>query len=285
MSVFLRHDPCERCGSSDAKAIYSNGGTYCFSCGTSGRGQFVPSVVFTEDAASEHICLPPSFEQSFPSQVESFLARTGITLQELYENNYVFSSGYYGQDVPRLGRIFVSLRNLHRDEPLLWHSDRGRVQGALRVCGYETKVVALPSKEARPVSKSVPPFLGSGKASTKSVFRGPKADISGASSARCGVQSETSCVLVEDSLSAIKVGRQAASYTLFGSTVDNTKLSWLVKPYKKIYIWLDSDKYNYAKLLAERIKWMGKESCVIHTDVDPKYVDDFNIRKLLNVAI
>lgn len=239
----------------------------------------MPSVVFTEDAASEHICLPPSFEQSFPSQVESFLARTGITLQELYENNYVFSSGYYGQDVPRLGRIFVSLRNLHRDEPLLWHSDRSSEQGALRVCGYETKVVALPSKQARPVSRSVPPFQGSSKSFTKSVFRGPKADISGASSPRC-LQQE-SCCLVEDSLSAIKVGRQAASYTLFGSTVDNVKLSWLVKPYKKIYIWLDSDKYNYAKLLAERIKWMGKESHVVFTQHDPKYVDDVNIRELL----
>jgi twinkle protein len=29
---FLRHEPCEVCGSSDAKAIYSDGNTYCFSC-------------------------------------------------------------------------------------------------------------------------------------------------------------------------------------------------------------------------------------------------------------
>lgn len=29
---FLRHAPCERCGSSDAKAIYSNGTAWCFSC-------------------------------------------------------------------------------------------------------------------------------------------------------------------------------------------------------------------------------------------------------------
>lgn len=32
--VFLRHEPCEKCGSSDAKAIYSNGTAYCFSCET-----------------------------------------------------------------------------------------------------------------------------------------------------------------------------------------------------------------------------------------------------------
>ena len=29
---FLRHEPCEVCGSSDAKAIYDDGNTFCFSC-------------------------------------------------------------------------------------------------------------------------------------------------------------------------------------------------------------------------------------------------------------
>lgn len=29
---FLRHEPCEKCGSSDAKSIYSDGHAYCFSC-------------------------------------------------------------------------------------------------------------------------------------------------------------------------------------------------------------------------------------------------------------
>lgn len=36
-SVFLRHESCEACGSSDAKAVYSNGSSHCFSCGKSTR--------------------------------------------------------------------------------------------------------------------------------------------------------------------------------------------------------------------------------------------------------
>ena len=32
MSEFIRHEPCEVCGSSDAKAIYDDGNTFCFSC-------------------------------------------------------------------------------------------------------------------------------------------------------------------------------------------------------------------------------------------------------------
>lgn len=31
-STFLRHDPCEACGSSDANAVYSNGWAHCFAC-------------------------------------------------------------------------------------------------------------------------------------------------------------------------------------------------------------------------------------------------------------
>ena len=37
-SVFLRHTPCENCGSSDANGEYSDGHTYCFSCSHYGHG-------------------------------------------------------------------------------------------------------------------------------------------------------------------------------------------------------------------------------------------------------
>ena len=32
MANFLRHTNCEKCGSSDAKAIYEGGSSYCWSC-------------------------------------------------------------------------------------------------------------------------------------------------------------------------------------------------------------------------------------------------------------
>ena len=34
---FLRHEACDKCGSSDAKAVYSDGSTYCFACKTAIR--------------------------------------------------------------------------------------------------------------------------------------------------------------------------------------------------------------------------------------------------------
>ena len=31
-SEFVRHEPCENCGSSDGKSLYSDGHTFCFVC-------------------------------------------------------------------------------------------------------------------------------------------------------------------------------------------------------------------------------------------------------------
>ncbi len=44
MGDFIRHVPCDNCGSSDANGVYEDESTYCFSCGTYGHpnGQSVP---------------------------------------------------------------------------------------------------------------------------------------------------------------------------------------------------------------------------------------------------
>lgn len=48
-NTFVRHEPCPECTSSDAFAIYSDGGGYCFSCGyhCKGDGQSIPSTKTT----------------------------------------------------------------------------------------------------------------------------------------------------------------------------------------------------------------------------------------------
>ena len=33
-SEFVRHEPCDKCGSSDANSLYADGAYYCFSCQT-----------------------------------------------------------------------------------------------------------------------------------------------------------------------------------------------------------------------------------------------------------
>jgi twinkle protein len=42
MANFVKHGPCEACGSSDALAHYDDGGTFCFACRTSNKGNGEP---------------------------------------------------------------------------------------------------------------------------------------------------------------------------------------------------------------------------------------------------
>lgn len=47
MSKFLRHIPCQNCGSRDNRALYADGGEYCFGCKDfkNGSGEDKPQVV------------------------------------------------------------------------------------------------------------------------------------------------------------------------------------------------------------------------------------------------
>ena len=47
-SKFVGHESCDACGSSDAKAVYSDGGSYCFSCHAVGKGEGSSAFSSTE---------------------------------------------------------------------------------------------------------------------------------------------------------------------------------------------------------------------------------------------
>ncbi len=59
---FLEHAACPKCGSSDARAIYSNGSSYCFSCGTYfASGEIEEDKEATEVKEPEEIQEPQKF--------------------------------------------------------------------------------------------------------------------------------------------------------------------------------------------------------------------------------
>lgn len=62
-------------------------------------------------------------------------------------------------------------------------------------------------------------------------------------------------------------------YPLFGSSIGNGKLSRLVAPYDTVWVWLDSDKLNAARSIAERCLMLGKQAHVVFTQQDPKYLN------------
>lgn len=88
----------------------------------------------------------------------------------------------------------------------------------------------------------------------------------------------TSLVLVEDIISAMKVGHISPTLCLFGSNISLKRLAILkLLGYNEVIIWLDWDKKEYAIEAAGRAQSIGLQARVIHTKLDPK---DYNLEKI-----
>jgi hypothetical protein len=89
-------------------------------------------------------------------------------------------------------------------------------------------------------------------------------------------------VVVEDMLSAIKVGRVVPSIAILGSPQKAGKGVILkVRLYPLVVIWLDRDKVKTGLLWASQLKLLGHETRVVWTDRDPKaYAEKFIVQKV-----
>lgn len=92
------------------------------------------------------------------------------------------------------------------------------------------------------------------------------------------------CVLVEDIISAIKVGHNThvCAVPLFGSHVSMTKFLQLKKKYGTVYIWLDKDVQTKAVKYAANGRVLGMDVRNIITDNDPKSYTDSQIEEILH---
>lgn len=249
MAIFIRHTGCDRCGSSDALAHYSDGSSYCFSCGVP-SGATTPGFVRRIEEDDEQVVPPHDLSLDFPLWVFQWIDPTNLKIEELIKNGYFFS-----QSTGQLVRLF--------------YQDNGEglpVAARRRASAFETRR----NNQTARVPKSQ--FFGS-KAETTGIVQAHR-NLQQQAQDEVGSRQETdSCIIVEDSLSAIKCGRHFDSFPLFGSTISRNKLARIVKPYKRVYVWLDSDKLNNARQIADQVKMLGKESQVIYTELDPKYLN------------
>lgn len=296
MATFVKLGPCSVCGSSDALATYSDGSTYCFSHGRvvdrTDRSGYLP----TEE--KEHRPLPSDCRKDFPPLVTEFLKPTGITVAELIQNDYTYSSesGY------RLIRLLEdgafesrSLAGSQYGPKVHFHGSKQHANGyVLRRPGtcYVGTSQASQLDEPAWAQRGLQQLRrhgGSGASPSvhmqcttgdvlreRSELRSDKHDGSEAQASnetgQLQLQRKALCI-TEDSLSAIKCGRVVDSVPLFGSSVNNDKLQRITQPYDFIYVWLDADKWPSAINISERIKLLGKDSIVIYTELDPKYME------------
>ena len=92
------------------------------------------------------------------------------------------------------------------------------------------------------------------------------------------------CVIVEDMLSAIKVGRQVDTAAMLGSSLNHEIIAKLASEYDEVIIWMDNDnivikrKQNEYKSLLDML---CKSARIIRTSRDPKDYTDEEIRREL----
>lgn len=104
----------------------------------------------------------------------------------------------------------------------------------------------------------------------------------GDKSQSCTYYGETdTVVLVEDCVSAIKIGMVETGFPLLGTSITKERLVWLAKKFKRIIVWLDADKWREGRSISDAIKLLGIETKTLLTEKDPKEHDLETIKALL----
>lgn len=89
--TYVRHEPCEHCGSRDNKAVYTDH-SYCFGC------QHIEFFTYhnrridgVKDTTAKIVSLPEDIVSTIPAIADSWIKKYDLTLRELYEARVVWS--------------------------------------------------------------------------------------------------------------------------------------------------------------------------------------------------
>lgn len=88
-------------------------------------------------------------------------------------------------------------------------------------------------------------------------------------------------VLVEDIVSAIKVGRHVPCLPVFGSTIGLSRFRTLYNRFKRAKVWLDPDKRKQSLKEAYIGQQLGMDVSVVFSQHDPKEHTNEDIMELL----
>jgi hypothetical protein len=92
-------------------------------------------------------------------------------------------------------------------------------------------------------------------------------------------------VIVEDYLSAIRVGRYANAIPLFGMHCPRELLFSLLPLHPTLRFWLDRNMANEAAKQAARARQWIPNCATIVTDLDPKEYDDNQIKRIIDESV
>lgn len=250
MSLIQSRMPCHDCGSSDALAEYTTA-TYCFSCGTH------TSKVYKKSCGAQMEDVPgPDEPLVVPRKATSRMTMDAIRWLWKYDISDE-QIALYGIKYVAEG-VFLGMSNqeiYYRNRVFLpCYGDQGDIK----------------FYQLRSIDKQEPKYYTAGK---KDLF--------------ISKQFQTQyVVLVEDMLSAIRVGELASCIGLMGTSLDDKKALTIASKYDMILIWMDGDKAGReaSKKLKKKLELLA-DVVEIKTDRDPKCHKIAEIEGNISVAL
>lgn len=254
MARFLKHIGCDRCGSSDAKAVYSDGSSFCFSCRKPTGSRISPYVSEllgqkTQQSSETRVSLPHDASTNYSTSAVDWLSKYGITVEQALQNGLVYSKA--------------------KDQLLFTWFDENK------------QLLAYQARNLNAVSKAKRYYTCGDVNNLLPIYH-----------CRSGSINSRRLVLVEDCLSAIKVSYTnlsdasqqpsgCASIPLLGSGISRQKLSRLRTFYDVLDVFLDPDMWHKSLSIVKQAQLLGFQARPIQSDRDPKEHDYSQLKELL----
>lgn len=254
MSEFKYHTSCPNCGSSDARAVYQGGSSWCFSCHSYKRGEINAELLRNQKSKKEVQSLPDDLGKTYSPEVVAWAKTYSIEVPELLRRDVCYSER-------QLWLYFIWRDG--EEKTIAWQ--------ARNFSGQGPKYTSSGSlEEVYPIYQCLQ-FGENQLAGTRT----------GSGSMDNQQQSSSVLVLVEDCMSAIKIARQSDAMPCLTSSLSPTKLNRLVRLYDTFVVWLDGNMFPNAQKMARQLQMLGANARAVYTPLDPKCYDDGNIRNIL----
>ncbi len=246
--------PCPHCHSSDARAEYEDN-FYCFSCHAvdvkKKSSNYVTKESLKELTRPQEIELPKDATPRLPDAARAWLYSHHFTDAMIHDAKICYS-----------------------EHCIVWSQRKGEMvdTGARIILPYYRNHLASERKliffEARTLDK---------KNKLKYATAGGKKD--------CYFSNPyhwSPLVIVEDILSAIRVGHSIRCVSIRGTSINTQRLLDVVNGTSEFILWLDSDKpgQDAARKWKNKLSWAGSVRNIV-TEKDPKCYSDKEIQEIL----
>lgn len=259
MSKFLGYEQCPRCAArgrdtkGDNLAVYEDGSKHCFSC----RYHKFPTRYVRKENGDESLrtenkkVLPNDFSREIPARAWKWLLQYGLGVR--YWQQYCGYSEKESRLIFTVGTpVDFSIGRFIEDE-------RGNPPGRGGEFALDGDTARVPRKW----------YCYGDAHKTAHIYGDPS--------------TSEYIVLVEDLISAHKVGQVTACIPLFGTNVFNSVINALRVYRKHVIMWLDNDQRDLAIKRSARLSLLsGCEVRYIFTEKDPKCYSIDKIKEILN---